>query len=290
MTWRCFRVTYELLSPLHIGHHRVGNVQRTRRYIPARNLWGAVTERLTRAGFGVAPGDYRATGAWVKEHCAFSYWFVSDERGLLAPRHGEGGLRYGSLKEFKFDSEYLAAYVSTALDPAATSAETGSLHEVEVIAERNRKTGERTRVGGWVFLDEQASQQFGDLDRWGHWLGELQVGGERRYGFGRLRLSEWEIADKLLNARVVQEGDRPGVEVPEGEPLLAHAPALEIAAQGAIEPLVGRETDGDSSCFGKKLTPAVLCWVPGAVVEKETAARIDAFGLWVADPVARSGF
>ena len=38
MTWHCFRLTYELRSPLHIGYHKVGNVQRTRYYIPARNL------------------------------------------------------------------------------------------------------------------------------------------------------------------------------------------------------------------------------------------------------------
>lgn len=96
-------------------------------------------------------------------------------------------------------------------------------------------------MGGWVFLDERACELFGDQDRWGSWLGELQVGGERRYGFGRLHLVGWESRDKLLNACVVNKSDRPGVEIPEGEPLLAHAPVLEIAARGAIEPLVGRE-------------------------------------------------
>jgi len=42
MTWQLFQVTYELHSPLHIGYHKIGNLQRTRYYIPARNLWAAV--------------------------------------------------------------------------------------------------------------------------------------------------------------------------------------------------------------------------------------------------------
>ncbi|KUK41240.1 MAG: hypothetical protein XD69_0703 [Clostridia bacterium 62_21] len=140
-------------------------------------------------------------------------------------------------------------------------------------------------MGGWVFLDEWACELFGDRDRWGSWLGELQVGGERRYGFGRLRLAECESADKFLNARVVNEGDRPGVEIPEGEPLPTQAPVLEIAAQGAIEPLVGRGTDRDSASFGKKSAPPVLCWVPGAVVVKETVVEINALGLSLRTPL-----
>lgn len=106
MAWQTFPVTYELCSPLHIGCHKVGNVQRTRYWVPARNLWGAITERLTRSGFrptGVPPGDYQRIGEWVKEHCGFTYFFVYDGNEILYPHWTEEGLHYGSLSTPDFE-------------------------------------------------------------------------------------------------------------------------------------------------------------------------------------------
>jgi len=277
MVWTMYTATYELRGPLHIGYHKVGNLQRTRYYIPARNLWGAVTEALTRRGFATkdAPqGDYRQIGEWVKAHCAFGYWFIQENGAPLHPHYGENTLKYGDLTAAEFERRYLDAHVTTALDAATTSAQYGSLHEVEFIAPHSRE-GERTQVSGWVFLDETAQAA---LD-WPAWLRDLQVGGERRYGFGQLRLVSFSEGD---NRGWRLDGERPSITRKSGEPLLAHTLLQNVAARGVIEPLVGRETQSDSQRFGMNLTQAQVCWVPGSLVVENAALSVNPDGTWQA--------
>lgn len=275
MGWTMYTAIYELRSPLHIGYHKIGNVQRTRYYIPARNLWGAVTEALTRRGFstaGAPQGDYQQIGEWVKTHCAFGYWFIQENGQLLYPNYDEGKLKYGYLTVADFERRYLDAHVTTALDPSTTSAEEGSLHEVEFIAPYNRD-GVRTRVGGWVFLDETAQAA---LD-WREWLSDLQVGGERRYGFGMLRLIEMEPATE---SQIDLTGTRPRRSVPKGTPLLAHTVvASSIQVRGQIEPLVGRMTS-QSHAFGSNLTAGIVCWTPGSVPMDDIRVQFEPEGHW----------
>ena len=290
MTWQMFRVTYELVSPLHVGYHKFGgNLQRTRYYLPARNMWAAVTERLTRGGFSTAntaEGDYQKIGAWAKEHCAFSYWFVRKGDNLLSPKYADDGLHYGDLRATDFERLYLASHVTTALDVVTTSAQDGSLHEVECIAPRYKvKNGdeekfERTKLCGWVFLDETALSVLGDESKWRAWLGDLQVGGERRYGFGQLRLEKFESV-REQNWRL--DGTRPRVRIEKETPLRAHTVAHNVNARGMIEPLVGRETRGDSRTFGQTLTEAKVCWMPGSVVAQEMWLTVGESGRWQRD-------
>jgi hypothetical protein len=290
MTWKLFRVTYELCSSLHIGYHKVGNVQRTRYYIPARNLWGAVTEALTRRGFATEvlkkenPNDYLAVGNWVKDHCAFGYWFVQENGTPLFPHYEGNALKYGKLSVADFERRYLDAHVTTALDAATTSAQQGSLHEVEFIAPYNRD-GERTRVGGWVFLDAIARSLLGAESQWRAWLETVQIGGERRYGFGQLRLvNYWDAQEEGWHL----EDQRPRVRVASGESLLAHTVTQSVEARGEIEPLVGRETREDSRRFGMSLTGGQVCWAPGAQIVKSHWLMVTETGVWqvVASPEA----
>jgi len=279
MAWTLYTAIYELRSPLHIGYHKVGNVQRTRYYIPARNLWGAVTEALTRRGFSTpdAPqGDYQQIGEWVKTHCAFGYWFIQENGQLLYPHYEEWKLKYGHLTASDFERRYLDAHVTTALDPSTTSAEEGSLHEVEFIAAYNQD-GMQTRVGGWVFLDETALQLLGEESKWSSWLGDLQIGGERRYGFGMLRLVKMKSATE---SQINRTGTRPRQFVPKGAPLLAHTVvASSIRVRGQIEPLVGRVTS-QSHAFGSNLTAGIVCWTPGSVPMDDILVQFEPEGHW----------
>lgn len=290
MAWAMYKVTYELSNPLHIGYHKVGNLQRTRCYVPARNLWGAVTEALTRRGFALAalktghPDDYQAVGDWVKEHCAFGYWFIEENGMQLFPHYENGTLKYGPHTAAEFERRYLDAHVTTALDAATTSTAEGSLHEVEFLAPYHPvKPDEKevvlpTRISGWVFLDEVAQPYFGTQDAWSQWLGALQVGGERRYGFGRLRLSGEFIRlnDQDIGPyHFLLNGKRPGLEVRAGQPLLAHTLTKGCCATGLIEPLVGRLTKGSSAAFGVQTRLIGVCWVPGSVLMEQKTFLIN---------------
>lgn len=282
MAWTMYKLTYELRSALHIGYHKVGNVQRTRYYIPARNLWGAVTEGLTRRGFALdvlkkeRPNDYQAVGDWVKKHCAFDYWFIEENGQMLSPYYKNDELKYGPYTVADFERRYLNAHVTTALAPTTTSAEEGSLHEIEFIAPYALDST-RTYIGGHIFLDEEARGPLGNVEAWRTWLGNLRVGGERRYGFGQLRLAVFEVAKeggwKLDEAR-------PCLKIRKNESLIAHTLIEGVKARGNIEPLIGRETHATNN-FGNSITPAKICWAPGSLISEDIILQIDKEGYWV---------
>lgn len=283
MSWQYVSVAYRLLSPLHVGYHKVGNVQRTRYYLPARNLWAAVTERLTRAGFrapGVAQGSYQDIGNWVKDHLAFTYFFVHDGENWLFPHYDAQGLCYGCWSQAEFERRYLSSHVTTALDASTTSAEAGSLHEVEFIAPHDQD-GKPVFLAGYIFWDDEARERLGDAP-WRSWLGELHVGGERRYGFGRLRMVEEPKTQEAPSGYTfITAGERPIIRADARQPLLAHTLAHNVPASGMIEPLVGRETcTEDSQSFGRTLTKAQICWVPGSILQKATSFILHESGIW----------
>ncbi len=281
MAWKIYCLTYELQSPLHIGYHKIGNVQRTRYYVPARNLWAACTESLTRSGFycdEVPQGDYREIGKWVGEHCAFTYFFPVSENGLLSPNYTRAGLRYGQLPEPEFERRFVSAHVTTALEPTTTSAADASLHEVEFIAP-NDKSGSCTTLRGYAFLDKHGLRGLGG-EEWYLRFRELQVGGERRYGFGQLRLAvEPTVVESVEGYAVTSEDNRPIISVGADEPLLAHTPVPSVNARGLLEPLVGRETSSSAE-FGQKLTKGQICWAPGSVCRSAQRFTIAVNGTW----------
>lgn len=284
MSWRLFRVAYELLSPLHIGYHKIRNLQRTRYYIPARNLWAAATERLARSGFSLGSksgANYREIGDWLKEHAAFSYFFVENGESVLNPAYTDEGLNYGSQPEAEFERRFLSGHVTTALEAASTSAEPGSLHEVEFIAPFE-KNGVPVSVGGWIWLDEDGFDKLGN-EKWLQWLGEFQVGGERRYGFGRMQIKGGFIETQNMpdGYHMISGQPRPQIRIAEAKPLLAHALAVsDLKISGMVEPVIGRETPDTSDRFGSVLTKAKVCWAPGSVVDEPCTFQIRPDGLW----------
>jgi hypothetical protein len=294
VAWQLFRLEYNLLSSLHIGYHVVGNVQRTRYYVPARNLWAAATERLVRGGFDLAqtpqngnPSNYQRAGEFVGKHCRFSYLFLRDSgRRVLYPCFGDGGLRYGGASDLgisreEFERRFLSSYVATALDATTGAAAEAGLHEVEFISPYE-EGAERTRLCGWVWIGERGITELGGMKEWRKLLGELQVGGERRYGFGRLRLAEDGFSEKEEPAEdwpVAPDPGFPRIKVEKQGPILAHVEASDAVAKGMVEPVVGRETTEDSGRFGGSLSSMGICWVPGSLV-KDISFHVAEKGIW----------
>ena len=146
MTWAHYRLTFRLLSPLHVGYRRTGNLMQTRPYVPGRLLWAALTARLTRgAGQGDDPEAYQRLGHAVQEHFRFGYLWPglgekdADKKIYVPPK------RPYFPWEHKEDFDYLllGSVMSTALDPHQTTAHEGSLHEVEYLAPRPARLARR---------------------------------------------------------------------------------------------------------------------------------------------------
>ncbi len=280
MTWTAYLVTFKLLSPIHIGWHKLGNLQRTRPYITGRSLWGALTARLTRESNSY---EYEGFGRKVDSQLAFTYFYPSTEPDTveLWPWRDER-------EEWdRFAWTFLGSYASTALENGRSS-EAGSLHETEYIAPRTR-AGEPVFLVGYFFEKDVCRLE------WKKALGKLQLGGERGYGWGRVklvRLQKCEEANSVVCFGYEFKGEQayPLLQAPkvagatedskEKIRLLAHTYANDAdGTRGTLEPLIGRETT-DRTSFGKLVTRAAICWAPGSKAEQGESFHIREKGIW----------
>lgn len=267
MAWTNYKVVLRLLTPLHIGHMKLGNVQRTRPYVTGKALWGALTARLTR-DVPALGGDYAQVGVRVNDELAFSYFYPTD--------HEDGTVSLWPWDDADdFAWKYMNTYASTALNYNHNSAEDGSLHETEFIAPTTRDS-QAVNLVGYIFERDDCALPWRDaLDR-------LQLGGERTYGWGRVKRVTCEKVAEVWDGWTVElDNDKPVLRA-QGDTatLYAHLDARTIdAIQGRVEPLVGRETK-DAGAHGKELKEAKICWMPGATVAKDTTVQIGAGGIW----------
>jgi hypothetical protein len=280
MTWTAYQVTFRLLSPVHIGWHKLGNLQQTRPYITGRNLWGALTARLTRQD---GNDNYKVIGEQVDAQLAFTYFYPSTKQDTveLWPWRDERD------NWDMFAWTFLGSYASTALEDGR-GAQAGSLHETEFIAS-NTRDGEPVYLVGYFFKKDTCQLL------WEKALGKLQFGGERGYGWGRVelvRFQKCEEANPVICFGYEFKGEHayPLLQAPKAPEaseaskkdrrLLAHTYADNADdARGTIEPLIGRETTGSTS-FGKSISRAEICWTPGSKARAEEKFYVEQKGIW----------
>lgn len=297
MAWTFYELRFRLLSPLHVGHQKIGNIQRTRHYVPARVLWGALTARLTRdpearRSADVEEGDYITMGELVKRQLAFSYFFPTDENlHPVYPDYDEHELKYVSgqslLRPETFAWRYLGSYAATALDYECNAAEDASLHEVEFLSPHSRSDNASHPVHllGYAIVAAGCKLPLSILKGA---LREIQIGGERRYGWGRLRLDQAEErgqGEAVLFGQVhcvAKTEARPKVLTGNNATLFAHAAVSGIDACGAcgeIEPLVGRVWESSKGA-GQKVEFTDVCYAPGARLKDSRTFEMTATHIW----------
>lgn len=252
MPWSIHRVVLRLVSPMHIGWRQTGNLQQTRRYVPGRALWGALTAALTK------DGNYKATGAAVKRDLRYTYLYPTTkiDRVTFWPWNPE------------FAWKYLGSYASTAL--SANVAKEGTLHETEYISPTTRD-GEEVLLLGYIF------EKDGCKLPWKEALTQIQLGGERGYGWGRVTPLKIEEDNRCFGCDIRVHGT-PAIIVPKTRSVPAHCIADgKTIGRGEVEPLVGRETTSQAE-FGGQVSQVTVCWVPGSTVNRETAFSISDMG------------
>lgn len=268
MNWQPYKVCFRLLTPLHIGASKVGNVQRTRPYLPGKTLWGALTARLTR-DFPNLGGDYERVGKRINAELAFSYFYPALGDVVDCWPWDETG---------EFDWRYLGSYAGTALDYSQNSAQASTLHETEFIAPISRD-GKPVQLVGYLFVRHDCNLP------WQTVLPRLQLGGERTYGWGRVQIGSCVAgAEPLFGTfNINLTGDRPHIVLTTHDCLLAHTLTADIAAgqiQGKVTPLVGRETRDAHSHGQHFVEQTPIVWEPGATVQNSLKIQISDQGLW----------
>ncbi len=299
MAWTHYPLKFRLESPMHIGYRKVGNLMQTRQYVPGKNLWAALTARITRDHLnGSDANSYKKIGEYAISKFRFSYLWPSLD----------GDKPYFYWDHEDFDYLLLDSYASTALDHSAHSAEEGSLHETEFISPVTRDE-RKVYLLGDLWVKEGLPVE---MTRWQAAMENLQLGGERTYGWGRLALcSDWGRGSighgKTATGHLWrEEREEIVLTLNEGEIITSHALAAsksqesgqdsscveEIVPQagasvgvptkdvaGPVEPMVGREW---SAFAGQKVCYSGVYFSPGSMVIKSGARFvIDPFGRWV---------
>jgi len=263
MTWTHYHLVFRLKSPLHIGWRKVGNLMETRDYVTGRVLWGALTAQITRdQGRGHEAGQYKTVGDLLHKHFRFGYlWPALPEDPAVATHAlpkvdwGEGSVtlyfpgkrsrwNHRSWKHPDFDYLFKGSFARTALDPIGHAAAEGSLWQIECIAPTSRG-GLPVYLVGDLWVEE--SNLPPDVKQWRRSLGQINLGGERTYGWGRVDLVEKALTS-VRNQETVhgfkwqeQDGEI-YVAIATGEYVPGHV-LLESSCgapvEGIVEPFVG---------------------------------------------------
>lgn len=270
MSWSLHRWTWRLANPLFIGATPSGALNRCRVYVPARQLWGALTAELARQEAQHDP-DYRKVGDHLREHVRFSYLYPAEHVGspwlawLPRYRAGEGlsWVREGSndaVVDRRFRRRLLWTRPGTAVDPDSDSALDRSLRETECVQTswRNEEgsSGGPVAMVGYVLCRQDAG-----LSNRVSTVTTLFIGGDTRYGLGRTELASMDPATAMFDASVELDRDEPCIIT---DRLLAHAhPAEEVTLCGNQEAVGGWDMTRQRS--DRRTSGPV--WMPGSTCQ-----------------------
>lgn len=279
MTWSLYRWVWLVESPLHIGMVPAGMLNRTRLYVPARTLWGALTAELARLRSQGFP-DYKKVGTELCEKTRLSYLFPAEEIDgqwkAWLPRYEEGsGLVWqredGKTEEERgFRRRLLVTRPGTAIEPESDVAAEGTLREFELVSIYWRSDGvslQPVALVGYIFcVDTTLAQELEQIQ-------VLWVGGDTRYGLGKLRRMSLQLANAFFQEEIDLQGDQPVVKAKR---VLAHT----VSSSGPV-PLIGAmEVFGGWGVLKDKLVDWKLTWVPGSVSESLQEFLVKEEGLW----------
>lgn len=276
MAWTAYRLVYQAKSPIHIGWHTLGYIKLTRYYITGKAMWGAMTANITRALGSPGISEYETFGALLKGKILTSYFFpavVPDSP--LRPSFTNKGLFYGDMTESDFERLFIKSYGQTAVLPDTNTAEDESLHESEYISPSVEIKGNQRQVFfvGYVFIKEGANHKGDpiDIQKIKQAISEIFVGGDRKYGWGRLVLFGEPLESKdIFDCKIKDESaDTLEISLGANASIPAHLSInSDIKMKGDIEPLVGMEFESGKG-FGQKVSKADICWIPGSVADDD---------------------
>jgi len=185
------KLIFRQLEPLHIGALNFGVISVTRLFIPGWTMWGALV-----ADWGYKHGAkqdiFEQAGQIFNVLTCF---FPAIGRELLLPKYKNGDLYFGPYKEIELRDRITDTFVSTAIDLATSAAKEKTLHETEYILTRDKVTHAPLSWTGLLMIQEK------DLEDYLRPGLELWVGGERRYGMGRIQL----VKAETVNSDELQE-------------------------------------------------------------------------------------
>jgi len=305
MTYTCYRLTFKAESPVFIGSRKIGIIQQTKRYIPGKTIWGAITANITHGlidnGVKYSPALYKGIGKCVEDCIRTTYFYPSkDSKDVLIPRFTKDGLQYGQIgkmSENEFESTFIKSFVSTATSGDRGAAKDESLHETEYVVNRIKSDGEYKQVNwiGYLFIkgcetDRYSLNNPSDFEnievkydnhsvKLIDALKQLYVGGDARYGFGRLALAPYDQSEDVFGFKI--DSDSLKFNIDADKTIFSHLKLNnndKKAYIGNIEPLVSRVYGKKG--FGRDIVSYGIAFTPGTCfMDGISDIKIKSFGI-----------
>lgn len=295
--WKCYNVKLKSESPVHIGYRSLGIISQTRYYIPAKNLWAALTAYITKNHREIGDWqiqrddptnmDYQKVGKEISQNIRFSYFYPCKNGTPLYPFYTtQEGTKYGDLIKEQFEASFISSFASTAIDrDSGTALEDmgegkGSLHEVEFIKPQSDFTGYCFVKNGFK-IDKKLVGEELLTEILNKALSSHGLGGERNYGYGKMkvivpikeskepdivqeadseRLNKKPVPIDLENLSVKLEKNT--LYVSSSPINIANIEHLFSSIFGKIEPIIGREWSNNTG-VGRGISSTVIALEPG---------------------------
>ncbi|KAF5426709.1 MAG: hypothetical protein C5S46_06070 [Candidatus Methanomarinus sp.] len=302
MTYTCYQLKFKAESPVFIGSKKIGIIQQTRRYIPGKTMWGAITAKVTRglidAGVKYSPALYRDIGKCIENCVKTTYFYpTTNNKGILIPMFTKDYLRYGQMSENEFESTFIKSFVSTSTKGDRGAAKDESLHETEYIINWIKFNGlfEQVYWTGYVFIKSCENSKY-SLNNHANFekievecgkysiklidtLKQLFIGGDNRYGFGRLTLISQDVSKDVFGFKIKLDSLK--LNINANKPIFSHLKMNDNNKEtyiGDIEPLVSRVYGKKG--FGRCIAPSGIAFMPGTCFKKEILdIKIKSFGI-----------
>lgn len=287
MTWTALRWIWRLEAPLFVGMAPAGALNRCRPYVPARVFWGAVTAEISRSGNGGSFPKYSDVGKEIASNCRFTYLFPAEKRGdkFLAwvPKFERmRGVQWccpggeESLSDRVFRSRLLGCRPGTAITPELDSACEGTLRETECINpwwrdSRCQREKNAVLLMGYVFLKSKVFRQ--QLDN----IDILFVGGDTRYGLGKICRVEWHDVSgdlSVFGKRVCLDGEHPEIQSDIVWGHVVDEDQFPIQEMQGVKEFLGGWDQG-------KPWSGALSWAPGSFLKEPRVWSIANDGYWI---------
>lgn len=188
-----YKLEFRQVTPLHIGQYNYGVLSETRIFIPGWTIWGALVNHYGQFEGG-RDQDFEAGKKIFETVTCLFPMLKGKQEVILFPGYKNGRYYFGEYTEDLFRAEATDVSISTSIRPDVLSAKDESLHEIEVILPK-LKNKKQLYWAGMLALNEKEIKNVNPFLEEGI---EIIVGGDSRYGFGRL----------ILNSKLIEAGNK----------------------------------------------------------------------------------
>ncbi len=214
--WQIRELRFTLKTPLHIGFRPLGFISRTLSYIPAHTMFLALVPAVVKGlGLELRPEVFQQIEACLRPNLYCSPIFIRHNGDYLFP--------FRPASQEIIERHYLFSQYGVCLDFKPRSAREGMLFETEYICPmaRGLKKPVPTQFGGFILfrpfkkghLNLSLEGQLGGVAL-KDILTLVQIGGERKGGFGLIKDIYLNSAHHLFGYEIDLESDRPTLKVP----------------------------------------------------------------------------